>query len=317
MSRLVLALGLGTAITSGGGPLTITQGAAITIVEGGTQTFTATGGTLPYTWSTTNHDGSSIDSGSGAFTCGSNGGFQKTETVTVTDGASTAVNITVTTWNPSYLANLLAWWRADLGASQSGGVISQLNDQSGNGHHLTVPNSNPTYNTTDSGLNNQPSVLTASGHSMEVSFSHALPVTAFWVGYTADTSGNYLIGFNSSANFEHDHNGVNARLTNGTTLTSAVAQSSKMAALLTGGDTTSNSYIGINNWQTGGVTGNAGTTSTLTGFSIGKRLGTTSFESAMRFGEGFVLAGKNTDIGATDIGRLATYVSNRYAITVT
>jgi hypothetical protein len=56
-------------------------------------------------------------------------------------------------WRPNWEANLIAWYQADAGVSVDGSNnVSQLNDQSGNGHHLTQatasrrPNANEVSN---------------------------------------------------------------------------------------------------------------------------------------------------------------------------
>lgn len=61
-------------------------------------------------------------------------------------------------WTPASLPNLVAWYDASDAASitSSGGAVSQWNDKSGNGHHLTQSTSNlkPTTGTrTLNGLN--------------------------------------------------------------------------------------------------------------------------------------------------------------------
>lgn len=59
-------------------------------------------------------------------------------------------------WTPLQLPNLLAWYSAKQGITLNGSTVSQWNDLSGNGRHLTqaVASSQPTYNAT--GLNSKP-----------------------------------------------------------------------------------------------------------------------------------------------------------------
>lgn len=69
-------------------------------------------------------------------------------------GASSTIPIT---------ANLLAWWRSDLGVTTASGLVSQWNDSSGSGdsnRNFTQGTSadRPTYNTADSNYNGRPSI---------------------------------------------------------------------------------------------------------------------------------------------------------------
>ncbi len=59
-------------------------------------------------------------------------------------------------WDPTQLPSLLAWYKGDAGVTDAGaGAVSQWNDQSGVGHHLTASGANrPTTGTrTQNGLN--------------------------------------------------------------------------------------------------------------------------------------------------------------------
>lgn len=62
------------------------------------------------------------------------------------------------TWTPLELTNLRAWYEADTDVTESGGAVSQWDDQSGNGFHLTqgTAANKPTYEAT--GLNSKPTI---------------------------------------------------------------------------------------------------------------------------------------------------------------
>jgi len=54
-------------------------------------------------------------------------------------------------WTPAdFGTDLVAWWKADAGVTESGGAVSQWDDQSGNGWHLTqgTSGSRPIYSAT-------------------------------------------------------------------------------------------------------------------------------------------------------------------------
>jgi hypothetical protein len=48
-------------------------------------------------------------------------------------------------WSPLSLSNLVAYYNASMGVTQSSGNVSQWNDQSGNGYNLTVPGGGPPW----------------------------------------------------------------------------------------------------------------------------------------------------------------------------
>ncbi len=93
MIGLSLGIGLSQA-TGSSAPLALSP-TSLSCAPGGTQTFTATGGSTPYTYSLpTNNSGGSINSTTGAYICGSTGSVS--DVVRVTDGSSSVVNATVT-----------------------------------------------------------------------------------------------------------------------------------------------------------------------------------------------------------------------------
>ncbi len=100
------------------------------------------------------------------------GGSSDQVTITVNDGSNSlptvdaGVDQTVLLeassggWSPESISTT-AWFDATDSSSitQSGGSVSQWNDKSGNAHHATSSGSSmPSYNSSDSRLNNQPSI---------------------------------------------------------------------------------------------------------------------------------------------------------------
>ncbi len=63
-------------------------------------------------------------------------------------------------WEPDQISNLTAWYRADRGITLNSGNVSQWNDLSGNGNHLTqsTASAQPLWNHLDATFNNQASV---------------------------------------------------------------------------------------------------------------------------------------------------------------
>ncbi len=86
------------AMTTPSSPLAISP-SAVTLNIGGTQTFSASGGTAPYTFSiVTNNSGGTINASTGAYVAGSKGGV--TDVVRVTDGSANTSNASVTVQTP-------------------------------------------------------------------------------------------------------------------------------------------------------------------------------------------------------------------------
>ncbi|HWZ43915.1 MAG TPA: hypothetical protein VNW97_10575 [Candidatus Saccharimonadales bacterium] len=78
-----------------GGPSLAVLPSAVTLNTGGTQTFSASGGVSPYTYSiATNNSGGNINSSTGAYTAGSKGGVS--DTVQVADSGANTVRAAVT-----------------------------------------------------------------------------------------------------------------------------------------------------------------------------------------------------------------------------
>jgi len=93
--------------------------------------------------------------------------------------------------DPRALSGLVGWWRADDAVDVGGGVISQLNDRSGNGLHATQATSgNRGTRTTSATLRNR-EVISLDGTDYYVTAAVSLPRTfsAFFVLGTVTTRG--------------------------------------------------------------------------------------------------------------------------------
>lgn len=309
------------------GALAIDQGASLTIVEGSTEIFGASGGKQPYTWSihTDSGNGSSIVNAgdSGTYTAGSGGLFQPDDVVRVTDALGVTADCTVHIWNPSRFPNLDAWHRADRGATVAAGTISALADQSGNGYNFVSNGGNPTYNTSDGALNGQASVQTsgAGGTSLRnLTYARNRPWSFFWVGLSSDVVNDYIFTFGATP-IMFQNATPKAVLNNGTSLIGSVDIQTKACVLgafgTTADGTATGSFIGVNDWATGGVAGSANVLGTAVGIGVGEAAGLATFKAACHYAESVVINSNKAGIAAADITRMQTYVSNRYGITVT
>lgn len=116
-------------------------------------------------------------------------------------GASSSSPITILT------TSLVAWYRADLLVTQSGGVVSAYGDSSGTGDankNATqgTPANQPAFNASNASYGNQPTITyTGSQRLVTGTWATALtqPYTLFMVGHTTDGVGNEFVCGNSGA----------------------------------------------------------------------------------------------------------------------
>ncbi len=104
-------------------------------------------------------------------------------------------------WTPASAANLYLWLKADAGITESGGLISQWDDQSGNGYNATASLTlRPAYNAT--GLNSLP-IVTFDGSNDRMGVTLGADQTAFTLCFVARTTTQVqfdgLMGFASGA----------------------------------------------------------------------------------------------------------------------
>lgn len=219
---------------------------------------------------------------------------------------------------PSDIANLIFWYRADQGVTKDGSnLVSQWDDLSGNGHHLEQASGSlqPTWNA--STANGQPAIrggLAANVHLM-ASWAYSQPVHVFHIvkqhgwtnprylynlrGSTSVTCGVYQRGGSPAVRM---HAGSEVAQTDGP----AVGGSFGLLQHYFSG---SSSFAQLNNNTP--ATGNAGTSSPtgLTIFANGTSSGTNSdTECAEMFAYGGEITGDN-------LAALKAYVYSRYGIT--
>lgn len=82
---------------------------------------------------------------------------------------------------PASVADPAVWYRADAGVSISGEIITQWEDQSGNGYHLTLSQGDPVLNT--NALNGMPAVVLDGDDVLEADYTSE-PATIFVIGKT-------------------------------------------------------------------------------------------------------------------------------------
>jgi hypothetical protein len=135
-----------------------------------------------------------------------------------TSNILTSQQITVpSSWTPADLgANLIGWWKADTGVTESGGAVSQWDDQSGNANHLTQGTgaNKPTYSATGfntsykgitfDGTNDYLSKTVFTGMSGDV-------VSIFMAGQLTTGAGSYARAVsysNTSVDYTGSNNGA-------------------------------------------------------------------------------------------------------------
>jgi hypothetical protein len=85
-----------------------------------------------------------------------------------------------------------AWYKADVGVTQSGGTVSQWNDQSGNGRNLTVPSGKNGPNYVSSGINSLPSIeFSSTAHALQLTGNTTTIKTIVSVVRSADVLDTY------------------------------------------------------------------------------------------------------------------------------
>lgn len=208
------------------------------------------------------------------------------------------------------LANVAHWYRADLGITLATGV-SQWNDLIGSAHLVQATGGNqPSYNATDAGYNGQATLqASTTGKFLAASGVVTSQPFAIWFVGEFSTAGNIIFAL-AAGNPYLVNSAGNVAVYAGTSLSSGVAANAKHAtlAVVNGGS----SFIGADNWLTGGTSGAAGASAGSAIGAFGQSNG--AFTSVGKIAEVVIQTSVPT-VGEKTA--MAAYVLARYGITVT
>lgn len=215
-----------------------------------------------------------------------------------------------TAYSPTYLSGIAHWYRADQGITIATGV-SQWNDLIGTSHLLQATGANqPAYNATDAAYNNQPTVQSTAVNMFMAAAGvvTSQPFTLWMVGQI-NTSGMVVLALAAGAPYIVSSSG-NAAIFGGSVLNSLTSVTSKRAVLATFNGATS--FIGVDNWLSGGTSGAAGASA---GTAIGAFAQSDGLAGATgKLAEVIIQAGTPTP---DERAAMAAYFLDRYGITVT
>lgn len=218
-------------------------------------------------------------------------------------------------WDPTHVSNLLAWYRADKGVTTSGSAVTAWNDSSGNGdsgRNLTVSAVNPNFTASDSNFSNQPTIDFSVANSIlksgTWSITRSQPETVFIVGKSAGSTSGYWLDCVSNQSMAI-FNGETPQAYNGVTLTGPSLSTSPRVLAVKFNSTTSNIY------DSSTTAAGSGDTGTLSGNNIvvGNTQGGGAFNLGGAIAEVIVYSGI---LSSTDFNNVMGYLGNRYGITV-
>lgn len=215
------------------------------------------------------------------------------------------------------LSNVVHAYRADLGISPAdilAGKVSQWIDLIGIAHLLQATGANqPSFNATDAVYNNKPTVQsTATTMFLAAAGVGTSQIFTVWLVGEIGTVGGTMVALVPSASSSPIifRSGANVTLSAGSNLGSGVAAGAKHATLATFNG--ASSFVGVDNWLTGGVTGAGGANNgtTLGAFAYSNGL----FGSIGKIAELIIQAGTPT---AGEKTAMAAYFLSQYGIPVT
>ena len=229
-------------------------------------------------------------------------------------GARTGAGV-VGGWTPAKLPSIAAWFRADQQVTLVSNKVSNWGDLTGNAHDVsqgTSANRPDTYNTSDAAYNNKPTIQSSGGtiFLQNTSWVLAQPMSVLVVGEFSTTGASFWASGTGSQPFLEDVSGTTTLMNAGFSV-SYVKAHNFPAAFLTVFNGAS-SLLGVSDWLTGGVSGNAGSNSfaKLAMFSFGSG----TLNTAGKIAEFIVWSAAATSADKTN---LAAYILARYNITVT
>ncbi len=215
---------------------------------------------------------------------------------------------------PTDLAAMAAWYRADVGVTQSGGLVSLWADQSGNGRDLTAAGgARPGY--AASGIGGLPS-LSFDGLAQYIAIGGfgtvAIPFTVYAVAVSTAQDAVRVI-FDGAVGSTHRpilyHDATSLDLYNGSNI--SVAGSATSARAWCGVFNGASSALYVDNSQTAIVSGNAGSDG-LDSIEIGGSVGMSNLWKGQIAEVILYVAAHNA---ATRLQVIA-YLGTRYGITV-
>lgn len=213
-------------------------------------------------------------------------------------------------FSPASLAGIAHWYRADQGITIATGV-SQWNDLIGTAHLIQSTGANqPAYNATDAGYNGQATVQsTAATMYLAAAGAVAAQVFTVWFVGQSGSSGQVIFALAAGAPYLVNSSGKMAMYA-GAVLGSNVLANAKHATLAIFNGTTS--FIGVDNWLSGGVAGPAGAAN---GSAIGAFAQSNGVAGSIgKIAEVVIQAGTPTP---DERAAMAAYFFDRYGIVVT
>ena len=217
-----------------------------------------------------------------------------------------------TTWTPASLPSLAAWYRADLGVTESGGNVTAWADQSGNGRDLS--GGSPDLEATG-GPNSTPTISFVAGNSDKLtctfsSMSHPLHLFAVMRAITTSGVAGLLTGGAIGQRFHDTQSPSPLVYFGGSTLQPGVGWTDDSNHHLWEYRVNGTSSSVIRGATTMIGTGTSPGTSGLTGITVGQLL--TQGYGSLKLAE-LILC--NVDISGGDLTSLRSYVNTRYGLT--
>jgi alpha-tubulin suppressor-like RCC1 family protein len=195
--------------TGGSSSTTTLSGEAAPIWLRLVRSYTSTAGEYVFTGYYSTNGASWTSVASGTFTMANNVlmGMAVSSGTTIETATSSIDHVDAMVNVPQVASNLVAWYRADVGVTQSSGSVSSWQDQSGNGNNATQSSGTlqPTWET--STLNGQPVVhfTHASNTYLAAASSSSLEVTAITsfvvTRNTGTTTGSLIHKTGSTVNY--------------------------------------------------------------------------------------------------------------------
>lgn len=233
-------------------------------------------------------------------------------------------------------ANLFAWWRSDSGITQSGGLVSQWNDNTSNAINLTATTTaRPTYNASSAnfGTNNPPS-LTFDGSANQLQNNAAAVALGSNVAflyciyrYVATGASKYVFGVNqvgqtmSILSDASTQNGAIITNAGGATVNTSPAPATTAAAGIYAysngtGASAETLAVSIANMSEGTASCTAAQFSSILGISIclGAKVGASTNFANIELVEAFIANVKPT---TNQLNALYAYVNDRYKTDIT